>query len=312
MAEPVKVVMVSGGVDSTLCWHKTGGIPVFFDLNQPYVEKEKQAVARLFGDALVSVKIDNEVAGTAMNPFIPARNLFFASYAAMRFNADEIYMAGLKDDNVVDKSPEAFEEMSKILTWFSKKPVKVLSPFWQRTKGQIIADFLDGGGDPQVLLDTVSCYDGEGLSHCGKCPACFRRWVALESNGVKAGPIDRGIAIRYLAKIHDYDIDRRNRTFIALRPLFASIQAYDIDGTLTKETFGYGAAYKARTPRSDMIERVNRAYDDGHLVVLYTARLHSDRAVTEDWLRDNGVRYHSLIMGKLPFDLLVDDKVERV
>jgi len=39
-------------------------------------------------------------------------------------------------------------------------------------------------------------------------------------------------------------------------------------------------------------------YDEGHLICFFTSRVEAHRKVTESWLRDNGFKYHSLLMGK--------------
>ena len=42
------------------------------------------------------------------------------------------------------------------------------------------------GGTEESLLKSYSCYEGEE-KHCGHCKACFRKWVALENNGIITG-----------------------------------------------------------------------------------------------------------------------------
>jgi len=82
--------------------------------------------------------------------------------------------------------------------------------------------------------------------------------------------------------------------------------AVDIDGILTNEIVGWD--YTKRTPRKGNIGIVNGLLKQGHVVVLYTARYEIDRAVTIDWLNKYGVQYSDLVMGKLQYDILVDDK----
>lgn len=315
-----RVVLVSGGIDSTIAYdyfkHNGDGfinIPCFCDYGQPYLEKELRAVKKLFeGESLEIIKVENQVTSDSQNPFIPARNLVFASIATMRFNPDEIIMGGLKDDNVPDKNKEAFKKMSLLLSEFSKKEIEVLSPFWEYTKGQIVEMFLKRGGNPKRLLNAVSCYaeNGENGEHCNDCPACFRRYVALKSNDIDVKPPTKRIIEIYLNKIWRYDEDRRARTFISIRHLYADFVAYDIDGVLTNEISGHD--YKNRTGRNEYIERCNRDFNEGKLVVLFTSRMFSDREVTELWLKEVHVQYHSLITGKLPYLSLYDDRAFHV
>jgi uncharacterized HAD superfamily protein len=83
----------------------------------------------------------------------------------------------------------------------------------------------------------------------------------------------------------------------------------DIDGTLTTDTVGWD--YINRTPNLKMIAWVNKMYDEGHFIELFTARLSCDRTITKKWLRINGVQYNSLILGKPKYDLYIDDIAKR-
>jgi glycerol-3-phosphate cytidylyltransferase len=86
---------------------------------------------------------------------------------------------------------------------------------------------------------------------------------------------------------------------------------FDIDGTLctTDESHDYAAAL----PYLDAVDEVNRLYDAGNHITLFTARGTSSG---KDWhdltlkqLIRWGVRYHELIdKGKPSWDLFVDDK----
>ena len=48
----------------------------------------------------------------------------------------------------------------------------------------------------------------------------------------------------------------------------------------------------------DALETCNRWYDEGHLICFFTSRVEANREVTEAWLKKNGFKYHSLLMGK--------------
>jgi hypothetical protein len=85
------------------------------------------------------------------------------------------------------------------------------------------------------------------------------------------------------------------------------IYAIDIDGTLTIETEGWD--YENRTPKPSHIAGVNRLFDAGHSILLFTARFEEDRGKTTDWLRKYGVKYTRLIMDKPQYDVVIDDKM---
>lgn len=48
----------------------------------------------------------------------------------------------------------------------------------------------------------------------------------------------------------------------------------------------------------DALKTLNKWYDEGHIICFFTARLEEHRQVTERWLKNNGFKYHSLLMGK--------------
>lgn len=87
------------------------------------------------------------------------------------------------------------------------------------------------------------------------------------------------------------------------------IYCFDIDGTLCTNTEG---DYAMAQPFCDVIARVNRLYEEGHRILLYTGRGSTTgidwRQLTEQQLKEWGVRYHALYMGKPAADIYIDDK----
>ncbi|MBI1870527.1 MAG: hypothetical protein HYS07_04955 [Chlamydiae bacterium] len=87
------------------------------------------------------------------------------------------------------------------------------------------------------------------------------------------------------------------------------IYCFDIDGTLCTNTDG---EYEKAEPIYSVITRVNQIYQEGHTVLLYTARGATTginwRPLTEEQLRKWKVTYHQLYMGKPTADLYIDDK----
>lgn len=92
---------------------------------------------------------------------------------------------------------------------------------------------------------------------------------------------------------------------------------FDIDGVIcnTKKN-----DYSNSKPIKKNIKVINKIYNSGYIVVLYTARYMGrtkDNAklakkkgynFTKKQLFKWGVKYHSLFFGKPSFDLIVDDK----
>lgn len=87
------------------------------------------------------------------------------------------------------------------------------------------------------------------------------------------------------------------------------IYAIDIDGTICNTD---GNDYPNSTPKTDIIKRVNELYAQGHTIKIFTARGSSSgidwRNFTERQLKEWGVKYHYLLLGKPTYDFIVDDK----
>lgn len=88
-----------------------------------------------------------------------------------------------------------------------------------------------------------------------------------------------------------------------------STYCFDIDGTLCITT---DADYENSTPIKSRITVVNQLFNEGHKIILFTAR---GSKTGIDWtnlttaqLNDWGVKYHVLKLGKPFADLYIDDK----
>lgn len=109
----------------------------------------------------------------------------------------------------------------------------------------------------------------------------------------------------------------RPRTMQSTTPSTMRI-CIDLDGTictLQNKTGDYAAA----KPLPGAIETINRWYDEGHHIIIFTARrmrtCNGDVAkvvamvgdVTKKWLADHGVKHHELIFGKPYAHVYIDD-----
>lgn len=289
------IKLVSGGVDSSIMAKSYEGKNVYVDFGQKYARFEKEALHRL------GIEFDQIIINSAFKDdkiYIPDRNLMMATLITTIYNPDVIMIAGLKDDRCIDKNEEAFNRMSSIISQFTDHPVKVISPYFNLTKGEIVYNFPDKA----ILSNTFSCYNpSKNGKPCGNCPACLRKAVALETNGISCGfTVSEEIITEYLHKIHTYDPDRISRFLIYLKSR-KPVYAIDIDGVLCEDR----GAYSDRKPIKTAIDALRNI--DGY-IMLYTARLEIDRLATEKWLSDNLVPYDLLIMNKIPYSAIVDDK----
>lgn len=99
--------------------------------------------------------------------------------------------------------------------------------------------------------------------------------------------------------------------------------AFDLDGvigTLVEGTTEPEDRYAKSKPAVNMIKIVNELYDQGNYIIIYTARgmstykgdatlaYNSLFELTKNQLQSWGVKHHQLVMGKIHYDVLIDDK----
>ena len=101
--------------------------------------------------------------------------------------------------------------------------------------------------------------------------------------------------------------------------------AFDLDDVICYRPKGYEHLgpnkYDYCEPDQSVIDLVNSLYEEGNKIVIYTARgmsqykgnvalIYSELySKTIHQLNDWGLKYNQLVMGKIHYDLLIDDKV---
>ena len=84
---------------------------------------------------------------------------------------------------------------------------------------------------------------------------------------------------------------------------------FDLDGTLCTNTDG---DYERALPIKERISFVNSLFDKKNKIIIFTARGYTTginwQKTTETQLKEWGVKYHSLILGKPFADIYIDDK----
>jgi len=80
---------------------------------------------------------------------------------------------------------------------------------------------------------------------------------------------------------------------------------FDLDGTICSEERTFCKQYAA--PYQEMIAFINEMYNRGHHIIIYTGRNSLEWQATSDWLEQNNVKYHQLIMNKPFFDYYICD-----
>ncbi len=113
----------------------------------------------------------------------------------------------------------------------------------------------------------------------------------------------------------NYDIDTEEEFHNAELVLSLATQkkkfVVDIDGVIALKTSDLN--YNLAGPNNKVIDVINKLYNLGHYIVLFTARGYTTgidwENVTESQLKDWGVSYHELHFGKPDADFYVDDKM---
>jgi hypothetical protein len=95
------------------------------------------------------------------------------------------------------------------------------------------------------------------------------------------------------------------------------IFCFDLDNVICKTK---GVEYLSSQPNSDVIEKINKLYNEGNRIIIFTARymgrnnndvnlaIKEGYQITEKQINEWGLKYHQLIFGKPVYDVYIDDK----
>jgi len=209
------ILLFSGGIDSYVAYHYLNKPQtVYFDLGTPYSSKEIMVIQKLIPSTIIDYSLNLGSRQIGEKAYIPFRNLYLAMLAA-KYD-DTIVIAGVKDDDVSDKNEQIFQKFSYLLSELEDRPIQVMSPFWNMTKEEVIAWYLQRY-TADNLLKTVSCYSQEDTIYCGRCPSCFRKWCALKANNIDLDFYNKPLMKEYYEKaLAGNYIPERNKLIIKL------------------------------------------------------------------------------------------------
>ena len=157
--------------------------PIFEGSDCALLEGSDQAIPKGdYANQLVSSD------GKPVSTYVPFRNGLFLSCAAsvaLSRGCGVIYY-GIHSDDVAgsaypDCSSDFNNHMSKAISIGSAQQLKVVAPFVDRTKAEVVAQGLRLGVPYEL---TWSCYEGNEKP-CGCCGTCIDRAKAFAANGVK-------------------------------------------------------------------------------------------------------------------------------
>ena len=128
-----------------------------------------------------------ESKGEPVSTYVPFRNGLFLSASAsiaLEYECNEIYYGPHADDAAGNAYPDCsveFNESMNLAVYLgSGRKVRLVAPFVDKTKKDIVAEGLRLGVPYEL---TWSCYDG-GEKPCHKCGTCIDREAAFAANGV--------------------------------------------------------------------------------------------------------------------------------
>lgn len=211
-------LLFSAGIDSFIAYFFIKNIIgddcdlLYYDLGTNYTAEEKVAAERLFPGRVNYIEdlcyLGKEEQGE--NATVPNRNIIMATHAVSSFGYEKVYIAGLKDDNALDKTEFVFNDLSKLLSMSTGKHIVVTSPFWDYTKHYIVDWYINDFNGNVKLLQTFSCYTPVDGKECNNCKACFRKSTVLCSAAKIQRPFfNKAIVSGYLKDLSLYNVERR-------------------------------------------------------------------------------------------------------
>lgn len=230
--EEKAIVLLSGGLDSTLCLDlaysyfrgNVAALSIYYGQRHAVEvtaakkvaahyrvkHRELHLPASIFSDSkgaltnndveVPEIAYQELIAKNELSPlYVPFRNgilLSIASAIALQEEATHIYYGAHSEDNSTwaypDCSPNFIESMGQAIYYGTGGKVSLRAPLQPYTKADIVKEALMFNIPIKL---TYSCYNG-GLKACGKCPTCLSRIMAFKTNKA-IDPIEYEIPIQW-------------------------------------------------------------------------------------------------------------------
>jgi 7-cyano-7-deazaguanine synthase len=225
-------VLWSGGLDSTtaLLMALESNIKVTtvnFNYGQSYYEKELAHIKKL--TPLIEneysttkwvehISIDISMMDEHMKSLLPGtwghifpvRNyiLLYEVYKIIKKHPyTEIWFGCIEgeiDFSGGDKSMVFITEAQK---QFMESNVRLVTPLIGMGKADCVRWTMDKQRRYEAIKESISCFSGDGLSHCGKCMSCFNRGVGFNAAG-KIDDVGYSVSLQNLSPWIEYYSDR--------------------------------------------------------------------------------------------------------
>lgn len=184
---PDRLILMTGGLDTYIIWRLEGQPKgVFFDFGHPANVFERQSLERIeahFQQSFFRVIQKEDLSGYEMeNGYMPFRNLFLFLWASLEYPNAEIFF-GQVLEWLPDKNPGFYRLVERLAADLGKRRLRVLAPYKNLTKTQMVARFLAAGHPASELTElTYSCLNSVSPP-CGQCFSCMDRYIAFTNNG---------------------------------------------------------------------------------------------------------------------------------
>jgi 7-cyano-7-deazaguanine synthase in queuosine biosynthesis len=192
VADFAKVILLSGGMDSTVMWElnsqEQNKLGMYVNLGHPYAPKEMAALGRL---GLPFLEVDYKLQFESWGHIIPTRNFVLLALAELNTKHEgEIWLGAVQGESAEDKGDksELFFRLFEELVWRAKNKKVFIRTLKAKTKNDWLQWYLSTTGRTDIL-DTVTCFSGGGTKGCGCCQACVRKWIAMRYCGIKPNVI---------------------------------------------------------------------------------------------------------------------------
>ena len=191
------VLLFSGGMDSVMFSKLLDpDVLLYIPTESSYTDRETRAIDNLISKGIIDsdklIKLDNTLNLKRFERddyIVPNRNAFLILLASMY--GETIYLGSVYGDRSKDKDKEFYKLMENLLNhmwcdqhWTEERKFKILDPFKDTTKTELLKMYIDKGYSANDILESYSCYEGKECA-CGICKPCSRKWVALVNNNIK-------------------------------------------------------------------------------------------------------------------------------
>lgn len=174
-----EIVLLSGGLDSALAWHRARlygpATGIFYQYGQKHMGQERAAMEAFARAHDIPVEIHHlpSLAKSDSVVFVGRNLLMLAATIphAHRLGAKRIWIGCNASDHerFKDCRPDFLRAADQCANAYG---VMVMAPLQNMTKKQVISELVGCGENPDALW---SCYNPRDNAPCGECLACRTR-----------------------------------------------------------------------------------------------------------------------------------------